>query len=235
MSDINIFFVIGAAIVDSINPCAFGVLIFLLAYLSKTLKKPRQMLVNGMVYIIAVFITYLLAGLLLLPVIRKLGAFSVVSYYVLAAIIAIAGLIELKDVFWPGHGFSLQIFPSEAERIKLYIKRVGKSLKTAFGLGVFVALVELPCTGFAYLAVLGLISLSGLDISNWILLIIYNIIFVFPLFIILLLVYKGMSTKRFHEWKDKHKNTMRLATGIVLLILAAAMIAYIEYGAQFGA
>lgn len=235
MADINIFFLIGAALVDSINPCAFGVLIFLLAYLAKTEQRAGKMLRNGMIYIAAVFITYLAAGLILLPVIRKLGAFSMVSYYVLAAIIAIAGLIEIKDFFWYGKGFSLSIFPSEAERIKRYVKRVGEAWETAFSLGVFVALVELPCTGFAYLAVLGLMSLSGYTLSNWTLLILYNIIFVFPLILILLGVYRGMSTDTFHRWHQKHKRWMRLATGLVLLALAAAMILYIEYGAQFGA
>ena len=98
-ADINLFFLIGAALVDSINPCAFGVLIFLLAYLSETVKSAKKILVHGLLYIGAVFVTYLIAGLILLPIIRKLGAFSVVSYYVLAGIIFIAGLLEIKDFF----------------------------------------------------------------------------------------------------------------------------------------
>lgn len=230
MVDINIFFIIGAALVDSINPCAFGVLIFLLAYLSESVKTAGKMLANGLIYIAAVFVTYLVAGLILLPFIRKIGAFSVISYYVLAGIIAIAGLVEIKDFFWYGRWFSLSIFPGETKRIKMYVEKVGDSPFTAFFLGVFVALVELPCTGFAYLAVLGLISLSGVTISNVMLLIIYNLIFVFPLIVILWFIYKGTSTHKFEEWRQKHKKWMRLAIGLVLLALAAAMIWYVEYG-----
>jgi len=230
MANINLYFVIGAAVVDSINPCAFGVLIFLLAYLSHSVKKASKMLTYGLIYIAGVFITYLIAGLLLLPVIRKLGTFSVVAYYVLAGIIAIAGLLEIKDFFWYGRGFSLSILPSEAKRIKLYVDKVADSPFAAFGLGVFVALVELPCTGFAYLAVLGLISISGVTINNIILLLIYNFLFILPLLVILWFVYKGMSTNKFEDWRQKHKKWMRLAIGLVLLILAAAMIFFIEYG-----
>ncbi|MEK6948089.1 MAG: GAP family protein [Nanoarchaeota archaeon] len=224
MTDINLPIIVGASLIDGINPCAFGVLIFLLAYLAKTSKKKSKMLVNGLVYIFAVFLTYLFAGLLLLPIIQSLGSFSVYSYIVLAIIVIIAGLLEIKDYFWYGKGFSLSIFPSEAERIKKYVKSVSGNPLTAFALGVFVALVELPCTGAVYLAVLALMSFTGVSVSNILFLIIYNIIFVLPLVIILLLVYRQSSTIKFEKWRQKHKGLMRLITGFVLLALGLWMI-----------
>ncbi len=63
----SITILLGAAVIDSINPCAFGVLLFLLAYLAKTSKNKVKMLIHGLTYIAAVFITYFLAGLILLP------------------------------------------------------------------------------------------------------------------------------------------------------------------------
>ncbi|HIH26381.1 MAG TPA: hypothetical protein HA226_06455 [Nanoarchaeota archaeon] len=224
MSDINLPIIIGASLIDGINPCAFGVLIFLLAYLAKTTKKKSKMLVNGFVYIFAVFLTYLFAGLLLLPIIQSLGSFSVYSYVVLAVIVVIAGLLEIKDYFWYGKGFSLSIFPSEAERIKKYVSSVSGNPLTAFALGVFVALVELPCTGAVYLAVLALMSFTGITVSNILFLVIYNVIFVIPLVVILLLVYRQSSTVKFERWRQKHKALMRLATGLVLLALGLWMI-----------
>ena len=191
------------------------------------------MLLHGLLYIGAVFVTYLVAGLLLLPLIQKLGSFSVVSYYVLAGIIALAGLLEMKDFFWYGKGISLSIAPKESKRIKMYVAKATDSPFTALFLGMFVALVELPCTGFAYLAVLGLISLSGITINSVVLLVMYNLIFVLPLIIILWLVYKGMSTKKFEKWRQKHKKWMRLAIGTMLLGLAAIMILYVEFGVNF--
>lgn len=223
MADINLPIVVGASLIDGINPCAFGVLIFLLAYLAKSSKKSK-MLLNGIIYIIAVFITYFAAGLVLLPLIQKLGTFSVVSYIVIAAIVIIAGLLEIKDFFAYGKWLSLSIFPSEAERIKRYIKRVSDRPATAFFLGVFVALVELPCTGAVYLAVLALMSISGITISNILLLVIYNIIFVLPLVVILLLVYRKMSTDKFEKWRQKHKGLMRLIIGLVLIALGIWML-----------
>jgi len=121
MAEVSLPIIIGAALIDGINPCAFGVLIFLLAYLSKVAHK-SHMLWNGLIYIFFVFLTYLVAGLILLPIIRSLAGFSVISYYVLAAIIAFAGVLEIKDFFWYGKGLTLQIPPRRAEQIKKMIK-----------------------------------------------------------------------------------------------------------------
>ena len=54
--------VISAAVVDSINPCVFGVLIFLIAFMLKVFKSPAKMLLGGLFYSAVVYITYLLLG-----------------------------------------------------------------------------------------------------------------------------------------------------------------------------
>lgn len=224
--DISLPIIIGAGIIDSINPCAIGVLIFLLAYLMEQTQKPIKMLTHGLVYVAAVFITYLLAGMILLPVIDKLGQISTTFYVVIGAIVAFAGLLEIKDYFWYGKGPSLTIIPGGAERIKMYTQRVSRNYLTTFGLGVFVALVELPCTGAVYLAVLSLMTLSGLSISNFTLLILYNIIFVAPLVIILFAMYFGVSAEKFESWRKDNRGLMRLFIGLVLLAMGLWMIFY---------
>ena len=225
MVEVNLPVIIGAGLIDGINPCAFGVLIFLLAYLAKTAKGNKgKMLLHGLTYIFAVFLTYFLVGLLLLPVIRQFGQASVVIYIVLSIIIIIAGLLEIKDYFWYGKGFSLSIFPKEAERIKKYGKKISGRLYFAFFLGVFVALVELPCTGAVYLAVLSLMALSGLTVGNFTFLLIYNLLFVLPLIVILFFVANGMSTNKFNEWRKKNRALMRLLIGSLLIGLGSWML-----------
>ena len=223
MAEISLPIIIGAALIDGINPCAFGVLIFLLAYLSKVAHK-SHMLLNGLIYIFFVFLTYLVAGLILLPIIRAMAGFSVISYYVLAGIIAFAGVLEVKDFFWYGKGWTLAIMPGETERIKSYVAKVGDSPWTAAGLGIFVALVELPCTGAVYLAVLALMSMSGFTMSNMTFLVLYNFIFVLPLLIILVFVVKGIHWKKFEDWRQSNKSWMRLFIGLLLIGLAIWMV-----------
>ena len=215
---------IGAAVIDSINPCAFGVLIFLLAYLVKTSKSKNKLLIHGLVYIFAVFLTYLLAGILLLPIISGLGRISLSLYAIIGSLVIIAGLLELKDFFWYGKGPSLALLPGASKRIKMYANRISGNIYSAFFLGVFVALVELPCTGAVYLAILSVMSLSGVDAATVGWLVVYNIIFVLPLIVILFAFYKGLSAEKIEEWRKRNRAWMRLAIGLVLLFLGAWMI-----------
>ncbi len=236
MVEVSLPIVVGAAVVDSINPCAFGVMIFLLAFLIKNNKKNSKwfLLTHGLAYIFGVYLTYLAAGLVLLPIISKLGAASVLAYKILAVVVIGFGLLEFKEYFFPHLGGpSLKIFPSEAKRIELYVKRVANGIPAAIGLGMFVALVELPCTGAVYLAILTLMSFSGVNFVNVSYLLLYNLIFVLPLVGILMGVYSGISVNKFEAWRKKHKGAMRLIAGTILLIMGVWMLLYI-YGLGTG-
>tara|TARA_Y100000031_G_scaffold145893_1_gene179006 strand:- start:308 stop:1018 length:711 start_codon:yes stop_codon:yes gene_type:complete len=222
--------IISAALLDSINPCVFGVLIFLCAFMVKVFKSPRKMLLGGLLYTAVVYLSYLLIGLGILKFTVSFG-FSTVVYWI-AAIIAIgAGVIEIKDFFWYGKGFSLQIIPGGAKRIKhytAYIAKVNKkkpwlSYLVAGLLGIFVVLVELPCTGAPYLAILGILG-KGDFASGVPLLLLYNLIFILPLFVIIGLVYFGKSSCTLEKWRVEHRSLMRLVVGIFLIALGAYMI-----------
>ena len=58
--------IVGAALVDSINPCVFGVLIFLIAFMTKVFKSPKRMLIGGLIYTSVVYLTYFLIGKILI-------------------------------------------------------------------------------------------------------------------------------------------------------------------------
>lgn len=224
VSSITIPILVGAALVDSINPCAFGVLIFLLTYLFKNLQTRGRVLAHGISYIIGVFLTYLLAGLLLLPVLQQFGRLATGVYLAIAVLLIIFGLLEIKDFFWYGKGPSLAIFPGAARRIEYYAQKVSGKLTTSFLLGVFVALVELPCTGAVYLGVLAIIALTGLQINTLLLLVIYNIIFVLPLLVILFIVREGHETVHLEAWRITYRRHMRLGAGLLLIGLAWWML-----------
>lgn len=232
LDQLTLGIVIATALADSINPCVFGVLIFLLAYMSKVFKSKTRMLLGGLIYISAVYITYFLIGIGIFKLIKTYTAVLSVPFYWFAAIVAIiAGLIEIKDFFWYGKGFSLQIIPGAAERIKKYsaamkkleIKHPLLSLLIAFLLGIFVVFVELPCTGAPYLAILGLLSTGDFAAGiPWLLL--YNLIFILPLFFIVGLVYFGRTLETLENWRKEHRGAMRLGIGLILLALGAYMI-----------
>ena len=201
--------VIVAALADSINPCVFGVLIFLLAYMKTVFKNKVKMLIAGIIYTASVYVTYLLIGVGLFALSYTAGLST--PFYWIAAIVAIAaGLFEIKDYFWYGKGFSLQMIPGGAKGIKKFSNMMRSleskhpllSLGFAVVLGVFVVLVELPWTGAPYLAIIGLLT-QGSYATGIPLLLLYNLIFVLPLLVIIGLVYVGHTSKMLEKWLRK--------------------------------
>ena len=213
--------VIGTALIDSINPCAIGVLI-LLASIMVVYKTKKELLFYGLVYIFFVFITYLSAGLGILYFLTVIPL--VISEYIsviVGTIIVIAGLIEIKDFFWYGRGITLSIPSEKAKQIHEMTRRV--TLPAMVILGIFVAGVELPCTGGPYLAILVFLS-QNFNLTAFLLLVFYNVIFVMPLIVILLMVYFGLKIQYLKRWKQNNRIYMRLATGVILVLLGWLLI-----------
>lgn len=209
--------VVLTAAIDSINPCAIGVLILLITTLLATRKNRNRMLTIGLIYIAAVYVTYFMAGLGLILFLSRIPLY--ISEYIsiiVGTLIIGAGLIEIKDYFWYGQGFSLVISPKRTKQIHEYVTRI--SVTGAIVLGVFAAGVELPCTGGPYLAITLLLS-QNFNLSALLLLVVYNIIFVMPLVLILLMAHAGMKRQRVKAWKQKNKKYMRLMTGIIMILL----------------
>ena len=117
--------VVISALIDSINPCAIGVLILMVSVVLSGKGSMRRLLMLGGLYIGAIFLTYLLAGLGLIYFLANVPMY--VSEYLallVGAFVIIAGLLEIKDFYWYGKGFSLQIPPVFAEKIHKYSKNV---------------------------------------------------------------------------------------------------------------
>ena len=209
------------ALIDSINPCAIGVLILLISTLLVT-KRQDKILKIGLLYTAVVFLTYFLFGLGLMTFMSAIPL--VAAEYISIAVgfvVVFAGLIEIKDYFWYGRGFSLTIPHKYAHKIREKMEKL--SLGTVIFLGAFVASVELPCTGGPYLAITLILS-QNFNLSALLLLVIYNIIFILPLVIILFMVFFGTKIQYIQQWKQGNKAYMRLATGLILIGLGWLLI-----------
>ncbi len=213
--------VLATAAVDSINPCAIGVLILLVSTLLVA-KRKRELIEIGLIYIGAVYVTYFLYGLGLIAFLSSIPI--VWAEYISIAVgllVVAAGIIEIKDYFWYGLGFSLAIPSKYIETIKEKMKTL--SAPTVIFLGIFVSSVELPCTGGPYLAITLLLS-QNFNLAALLLLLIYNLIFVMPLVIILFAVLLGVKVQNVQEWKQKNKGYMRLFSGLILIALGWLLI-----------
>lgn len=214
--------VITTAAIDAINPCAIGVMILMVSAVLGAGKTVRRLIVLGLTYTGAVFLTYLLAGLGLLYFFSSIPLF-VVEYLsiIVGSAIVIAGIVEIKDYFWYAKGFSLAIpvyFSQKLEGMSARTTTTGVAL-----LGFFVSAVELPCTGAPYLAIITLLS-QNFNMTAFALLTIYNMIFVAPLLIILILVVWGVKLQDINSWKQMNKGLMRLLVGLLLVTLGWLLI-----------
>ncbi len=217
-SDLSLWVVVGAALIDSINPCAFGVLLFLMAVLL-SMGSAKRALRSGLVYTGVIFLVYLAAGF---GIMKYAGDFLVMDSVkvVVGVIILIMALIELKDFFFEGKGFSLAIPKGAKPWLEKYARK--GTFFSLIVLGALVALVELPCTGGIYLAILSLIADSGAKGIFY--LVLYNFIFVLPLILISYFVYHGVKVEKVNEWVQRNKRFMRLAAGIVMVFLGLSLL-----------
>lgn len=228
----TIITVIVTAAIDSINPCAIGVLILMLSVVLAGGQSIGRMIFLGSVYIFSIFLVYLSAGL------GFVYFFSNIPLYIteylsigVAVLIVIAGFIEIKDYFWYGEGFSLMIPPIFAKRLQNFASKT-----TVWGvafLGAFVSAVELPCTGAPYLAIITILS-QYFDFTAFLLLVLYNIIFVLPLVIILFMVAGGKKLQDIKAWKQDNRGNMRLYAGLLLIGLAWLLILIANGTINFG-
>ncbi len=225
--------VVISAAIDSINPCAIGVLILMVSVVLGQGGTPRRLLKVGLAYIFAIFATYLIAGFGLMYFFSTIPIL-VAQYLSLAvgALVVIAGLLEIKDFFWYGKGFSLQIPPKFAAMIHDWSKS-NHSIWAVMGLGAFVAAVELPCTGAPYLAIITILRIN-FNLQAVGLMFLYNFIFVLPLLVILGMVAGGTKISKVSKWKEDGKGVMRLFMGLLLVSLGWMLVLIANGTINFG-
>ncbi len=225
---LTILTVIGAAIVDSINPCAMGVLIIFITFMISSANfSRRRVAIYGLIYIISVYLTYFIAGigiLKFLNFINNLGFIIFVNALIII-ILLIGVLLAFRDTYVSlkksKENLFLSIPKSTKGTLEKYIKK--GTLPAAIILGILVAMVELPCTGHVYLGILTV--LNTMDFNYGILLLaIYNLIFVLPLIIILAFPLFGRNLSEIFKTKTEESWLMRYLSGWLMLILAVILI-----------
>ncbi|HBO17049.1 MAG: Cytochrome c biogenesis protein [Candidatus Moranbacteria bacterium GW2011_GWE2_35_2-] len=212
---------IGAALVDAINPCAFAVLIILVATVVGAQGR-KKALWSGLLFSLAVFISYFLMGLGLYKVITIFNLPKIIS--IIVGVLAIViGLANLKDAFWHGKVFLMEVPMSWRPKMKSILKNVTSPLG-ALGAGFLVSLFLLPCTSGPYIVVLGLLA-EKVQISRTLLLLtVYNLIFVLPMVMITLAMYFGLRGGKMEQWRTKNIHLLHGAAGVIMTGIGVYLI-----------
>jgi cytochrome c-type biogenesis protein len=210
-----------AALIDSVNPCAFSILLLTIAFLFTLGKSRREIFHIGGVYIIGIFTAYILIGLGILHALHLFGVPHFMAK-VGALILIVWGALEVLNGIFPK--FPLRLGIPRAAHHQMAILMEKGSVPAAFLLGGLVGLCEFPCTGGPYLMILGLLHDSATYLQGFGYLILYNGIFVLPLVLILFLASDKMVAEKIQQWRNRESRGMRLWTGIAMGGLAILIL-----------
>ena len=219
--------VVISGFLDGINPCAFAVLLYFVTLLFATgfgtqEWEKRRILELGSLYIVAIYITYLAIGLAIQHAITNLPFTPQISMIGALVVIA-AGIIKLKDRFWPDRGVSLKLSPDQWETVRRWMRKA--TFPATFTVGIMVTVFEFPCTGGIYIAILGILGTQTTFIRGLTYLLLYNLAFILPLIAILLLAFiKELGNFSIIKWKNQEKKQMNLIEGSIYITLGIFLL-----------
>lgn len=221
--------VLGAGVLDGLNPCAFALLVLFATYTltmvnkvtsdgSSTAHARRQLLGAGSLYVGAVWLTYFLIGLGLFSFLGWLGRDHLVTR--VAAVLALGmGLWMIKDILFPRLGPALAAPRASHGWMHRAMERGG--LGGMLLAGVLVGICTVPCSGAIYLGIVAVLNASGGGTTGLALLALYNLAYIVPLVALLLAVSNRRVLGRLGRWNQANSPWVKasLAGAVILMSL----------------
>jgi hypothetical protein len=217
--------VLGA--LDSFNPCAFFILIVLLSMLLY-LQSRKKMMIVGSIFIFFSGLFYALFMLLLFNSFYLTKLYINITSIIVGIVACIIGILNIKDFFYFKEGFTLSIPEKKRDDTFQRMRKIVRSPSFLVMLGgtIFIAIsvnfFELLCTfGFPlyFTNRLALEDLPLLTYYSYILL--YSIVYVIPLFIILIVSVYSLGVKKLTQWQGR---VLKLFPGIFLFSFGIIMM-----------
>lgn len=208
---------------DGIHPCAIAILIFFIAFLTMLQRSLKNILILGLVYVFVIYLTYLAVGVGLLSGIMLFGQhhfFAKLGSWLLILL----GLISVKDYFWPGLKLNLKFPTPSKEKIKNLLQKA--TLPTVIIAAFLVGLCSIPCSGGIYAAITALLASKTTFFTGFLYLLLYNLMFVMPLIILLILSVNPYTLVKLGEWQQKTRSIQKLVMGIFMIILGVVFLTF---------
>jgi len=242
--------VIGAGLIDGINPCAFTVIVFFVSFLTLQGYRRRELVAIGLVFIFAVFLTYLLLGLGLFSFLYSMSGFWAVRAavnLVIGIMTIILGFLAVHDaVMFKRTGRTDQMHLQLPQAVKNQIHRViglhyrkqagnarvssgvlhiARLSVAALVTGFLVSLLEALCTGQVYVPTISFVlKTTQIRARAWMLLFLYNLMFILPLFVIFLSALFGVTSQHFSAFFKRRFLATKVALACVFFSLGLFLI-----------
>jgi len=214
------------AILDSFNPCAFFVLLFLLSLLVHAHSRVRMVIIGG-TFVFFSGLIYFIFMAAWLNIFLLAGTLNAVTIAAGVIAVIVAG-INIKDFFYFERGVSLTIpeekKPKLFERMRSLVRAdsLPSMLTGTVVLAVAANSYELLCTAGFPMVFTRVLTLSDLSRSTYYLyLVYYNLVYVVPLAIIVGIFTATLGSRKLSEWQGR---VLKLLSGVMMLMLGGVIL-----------
>ena len=226
-----------AGLLDGINPCAISTLVFFMSLLAVSKVRNRQLILLGISFCAASFLTYLALGFGLFRVLHLFSGFTALRSTVewaMAAVLLVLATLSFRDAIrfrktGRAADVTLQLSTGMKKRIHDVMRRgLGSTSIISGGLliGCAVTVLESVCTGQVYVPTLVLILKDSAfsESRAWMLLLLYNVLFILPLVAVFIAVYFGLRTETLIAWSRRNVVSSKMLLGVFFLLMALFIV-----------
>lgn len=210
-----------AGLTDSYNPCSIGVLLISLTILLG-LKQRKLIILFGLSYLSAIFVTYFLIGLGFLKAFHLFGVHGFFGYAA-GIILIIVGLVHL--------------FPQFVNKIPLlnWINRCHIPINTTeqlekgvllagLTMGFLIGLCTVPCAGGIYLGAIGLLATKTSYWQGVWRIFIFNLGFILPLLTIFIISSRQKFLKILERINIKISSFSTYAISLIMILMGIGLL-----------
>jgi glutaredoxin len=229
--------VLGAGLIDGVNPCAFGAIIFFVTFLTVVNRKRREILMVGIAFTLSVFLTYFLVGTGFLKFMQALPFIHVIARWIYMAtgvLVLALGVLSIYDFFRSRKGEFAEMTLQLPDKLKKRIHKVIISeneprarrniVFASITTGFFVSILEMACTGQVYLpTIIYVMGAPGLKTKAVFYLFLYNLMFIIPLIGVFAVVFFGTTSEQLTNFLKKNTPTIKLLTAGIFFAIAFFM------------
>ena len=222
-----------AGLLDGMNPCAISTLVFFMSLLAVSKVRNRQLLLLGISFCLASFLTYLALGFGLFRMLHLFSGFNTLrsaGEWGMTAILLVLAFLSFRDALRfrksrDPHDVTLQLSTRMKKQIHRVMRRgMGADCVVLGGLliGTVVTALESVCTGQVYIPTLVLILKNNafLETRAWLYLLAYNLMFVLPIVFVFIAVYFGLRTQTLLGWSRENVVLSKILLSLFFISLA---------------
>ena len=144
----------------------------------------------------------------------KIGAYLVIGL----------GVIQLLGIVFPAFPIRLRIPLDTKATLEKWMYKA--TLPASFIGGFLVGLCTFPCSGGIYVAIIGMLAAQSTATQGAFWMLWYNLIFVSPLFILLLLSSNRKATERLQHLEQAETTRIKLLIGAFMIALGAVILIF---------